>query len=896
MVKYSLIKHVCQICKKESKQKSHHDTHLDSEHHKTKMELFRLKLDKYSSKKLVKHFDIDDKDKIMLIMSGVEPKYELKLQRKSGKVIYEFTKKELEDNKKYEDFKSKFRSKLKSWHNKLSGAGVTGDPALDDIINIIMLCYLDKNADKFGLYNLESYEETLDEEEFAEHNKYFKISELVKSQVNLCRTDNMSGYSKIQWIGEFLMQHKILGKLIRKNDFINCIKENILYHLIIDINKFSEENHIFRYSDIIGIAYEFWINEYRGGGGKELGNFFTERRLMRMCFELLDKDDVKTNITNNSTIGDEYCGTFGFPLYLRDYLKEKYNIKIKKDNIYGVEFEDKASRMGILNGMFSLGNIKNIQRGDSFITNISPHLDISVHNVPFGGRMKYKHIKEHYDGYKESHSDIPEFDEIIKSKANQDATLSSQMVIYKTVKMGICIIKDGQETTGTSKELIKYRKHFCDSVNIKKILKIPSGAFSTTGTKTICIYFVKDGSKTNNIQFLELDSEGNKISEICNVKYEDLEHNNYLWSPNTYLEDEEILKLKEKSKCEWKKLGDVCEFFRGERVTKKENVINGKYYVIGGGDESENFKINKFNRKGFNCRIARYGGSSKNFIKTVNFNFWLHDNAFTIKTKNTYSIKYLSYYLLNIVKNEYYYSKFNNGSPPALDMEAFKNLKIPTPSEEKQKETVEQIELFDNLIKNMEEHNKSHKEGMKIYLNMILKKETDNIKWEKIGDVCEIKNGKSITKDKLINGIYPVVGGGTKPLGNHNKFNINENTILISKDGANAGYVSIYNKKIFATGHCLYIDNIKNKINKNYLYYILKNTQNNIYKLQKGGGQPGVNKNDIMNSISIPILSEEKQKEIVIYLNSINEIIEMNNNIIKKYKENIKQILELSYS
>ena len=335
MVKYSLIKHVCQICKKESKQKSHHDTHLDSEHHKTKMELFRLKLDKYSSKKLVKHFDIDDKDKIMLIMSGVEPKYELKLQRKSGKVIYEFTKKELEDNKKYEDFKSKFRSKLKSWHNKLSGAGVTGDPALDDIINIIMLCYLDKNADEFGLYNLESYEETLDEEEFAEHNKYFKISELVKSQVNLCRTDNMSGYSKIQWIGEFLMQHKILGKLIRKNDFINCMKENILYHLIIDINKFSEENHIFRYSDIIGIAYEMWINEYKGGGGKELGNFFTERRLMRMCFELLDKDDVKTNITNNSTIGDEYCGTFGFPLYLRDYLKDlvdKINVLIDRLN------------------------------------------------------------------------------------------------------------------------------------------------------------------------------------------------------------------------------------------------------------------------------------------------------------------------------------------------------------------------------------------------------------------------------------------------------------------------------------------------------------------------------------------------------------------------------------
>ena len=35
---------------------------------------------------------------------------------------------------------------------------------------------------------------------------------------------------------------------------------------------------IFNYQDLVGIAYEFWLNEYQGNSGKELGNYFTELR------------------------------------------------------------------------------------------------------------------------------------------------------------------------------------------------------------------------------------------------------------------------------------------------------------------------------------------------------------------------------------------------------------------------------------------------------------------------------------------------------------------------------------------------------------------------------------------------------------------------------------------
>lgn len=105
--------------------------------------------------------------------------YELKQQQKTNKIIYEFSGQDNEEEEKYEKFKNKFKLRLKRWHNILSGAGVTGDPALDDIINIIMICYLDKNKTKYDLLNREKFKK-LDDDEYEEYIKYFKISELLK--------------------------------------------------------------------------------------------------------------------------------------------------------------------------------------------------------------------------------------------------------------------------------------------------------------------------------------------------------------------------------------------------------------------------------------------------------------------------------------------------------------------------------------------------------------------------------------------------------------------------------------------------------------------------------------------------------------------------------------------
>uniref|UniRef100_A0A6C0LET3 site-specific DNA-methyltransferase (adenine-specific) n=1 Tax=viral metagenome TaxID=1070528 RepID=A0A6C0LET3_9ZZZZ len=169
-----------------------------------------------------------------------------------------------------------------------------------------------------------------------------------------------------------------------------------------------------------------------------------------------------------------------------------------------------------------------------------------------------------------------------------------------------------------------------------------------------------------------------------------------------------------------------------------------------------------------------------------------------------------------------------------------------------------------------------------------------NIEIKKLGEVCTLKNGANITKDKLINGDYPVIGGGQKPLGYHNEYNVAENTIIISKDGAYAGYISKYNSKIFVSNHGIYIDTINNITLKDYIYYYLKSIQKLIYELQSGAGQPGIKKEQL-EELEIRIPSLEVQHNIVEYLDMIYEkTVKLNSEKIENIKNLNKQYLNMN--
>lgn len=138
----------------------------------------------------------------------------------------------------------------------------------------------------------------------------------------------------------------------------------------------------------------------------------------------------------------------------------------------------------------------------------------------------------------------------------------------------------------------------------------------------------------------------------------------------------------------------------------------------------------------------------------------------------------------------------------------------------------------------------------------------DGWEWKKLGDITEIRKGNSITKSIIEEGNIPVIAGGREPAYYHNKSNRDGETITVSASGAYAGYVNYFCTPIFASDcSTIKIFNSDALLTK-FIYWRLKAYQEQIYALQKGGGQPHVYPKDLME-IPIPLPPLDVQQKIV---------------------------------
>lgn len=138
----------------------------------------------------------------------------------------------------------------------------------------------------------------------------------------------------------------------------------------------------------------------------------------------------------------------------------------------------------------------------------------------------------------------------------------------------------------------------------------------------------------------------------------------------------------------------------------------------------------------------------------------------------------------------------------------------------------------------------------------------------KLGDVCLIRRGTTITQKEATDGDIPVVAGGLKPTYYHKQANRFNTTITISGSGANAGFVNLWEQPIFASD-CSTVEVKDSKLDIQYVYYFLLSKQEYIYKnLRSGAAQPHVyGKNIAELLINIPPLAT--QQKIVAKLDAI---------------------------
>lgn len=253
---------------------------------------------------------------------------------------------------------------------------------------------------------------------------------------------------------------------------------------------------------------------------------------------------------------------------------------------------------------------------------------------------------------------------------------------------------------------------------------------------------------------------------------------------------------------------------------------------------------------------------------------------------NLYNLKYIYYFL--ILKKELidsYYQGFDIKIPI---VNKILDIVIPFPSIKIQNKIVKILDSFttykNNLITKLKlEHDKREQQYL-YYRNKLFSFE-ENIKYNSLNEICKIRMGEHLRKKHFVrDGKYDVIAFKDESYGKIDRFNFKKNTITIIGQGNSVGFVDLQKKNFFAGPACFCINFDETKINHKYLYYILKNKQNEILSLARGGfiKQIPLKK---LNSLKIPIPPSEIQKKVVIILDQFSQSTEKLKSLILHEKE-----------
>ena len=215
-------------------------------------------------------------------------------------------------------------------------------------------------------------------------------------------------------------------------------------------------------------------------------------------------------------------------------------------------------------------------------------------------------------------------------------------------------------------------------------------------------------------------------------------------------------------------------------------------------------------------------------------------------------------------------------------------MKIPIPSLADQEKIINNImeleESKKDIIKGLESNYRMRMQYMEAMIKC-----GNNLKINtvmRLGEVCNFQNGNALTSSNFIDGEYPVIGSVKSPIGYHNKYNMDANTIICATSGS-AGLISKYDVPIWGSD-CL---SIKSKnielLTEEYLYNYLLLIQNSIFKYAKGCGQVHMD-GHTLSKFLIPIPTLEYQNNMKNIFNNFDELKKQLSNFLQENEEHIK--------
>ena len=862
----------CGICKTQPDQISHHKTHILTQKHKDKYELFELKLSKLSEEQLLNKYNTtsikDICEQLETVIYKLNDKnndndINIKIDNQSS----EKDKQMIMDNINSISNKEALKDKIHDIHNYLrnNGAGY-GMNALK-VFNILFgLKKIEEKGlvDKVGLSDICKFSYLLEK---AKDNSAEKLSDEIFVELFDRVLQDIYDNEKIK---------DLLFYEIPKN-----MKGSVLRHLVIEINditKIENDCNVL----LSGKIYEYFIGRDESAIS-ELGAYFTDRHIVDYILNKLSPC-INDDGTISSMI-DMFGGSGGFTTGYINYLNEKYKngeinweTEIRKINHFDMN-EDVIKSAGLeifcLTGI--LPNMNNLCYKNSFRDNFNDtKYKYPITNPPYGGdknkkstaqekrdkikeyikkdllnvtdegvriarQNQLKHIeKQEKEDKKDNNKTkvclencsgrIQKYAHDNKLKGN-DKEACSLILLMDILEVGgtaIGVLKEGVFFNSSYKDL---RRCLIEKYNVREIISVPSDQFENTSTKTSIIIFDNTEEKTSEVKFYDLvverytedkfiESNGNILivenkgdisgvsDKLVSVASREEILSNPIYSLNGKDYNKKVIVCGEG--YELVKIGDICEFKAKSKRKASYGKKEGEYNFYTSSDKVQKCDVADYKDE---CLIIGDGGVAN---IQIDKEFSCSDHNHIIKTNHN---KYI-YYILS-GKMELLIDGFTGSVLKNLSKEYLVNLQIPIPKSEQKI-----IEWVDKISKPYDEKNSKQ--------NKI--KELEEYVKNKIKDIGENEECDEVDFDNVLQYLskknkYRATDGNNK--GEYMFYTSSQDKILYRDDyefkGKNiligrGGIASIHLATNFSVSHddVYVLDTKKTEYNIVYVYNYIK--------------------------------------------------------------------------
>lgn len=476
-------------------------------------------------------------------------------------------------------------------------------------------------------------------------------------------------------------------------------------------------------ADIKGDAFEYFIRSYSASNPSDLGEIFTPRHIVKTMVRLL-KPEI------GEKIYDPFCGTGGMLTVAFKYLMDTMprNVKnihtLKQETVYGADITKTAS-IAKMNMILAGDGHNNIKRIDSLANPIDDEFEIVLTNMPFAQSTRYG---EKYQ--------IP----------NRNGDIVCPQHCFRALKKGgrmALIVPEGFLANTNHKAYHDIRKYLLENANLQSVISLPRGAFEPyNGIKADILYFTdcKKAKTNSHYWFFDVKNDGYTLDKkrqkiegdndlelvlsennlddqaesyllsvgISKISLKKVKENDYVLSGLKYIErktyDAEFVSFESLEKQ------GVLIAKKGQSITQAKTE-KGDIPVIAGGQTSP-YTHSKPNYEGNIITISASGAYS-GYVWYHDYPIWASDCTVLYSGKeNILLTKYL-YHILKSKQEEIHKLQHGAGQPHVYWMD-LRDVHIPLPDIEKQRELVNDLEVIEKRISEAtKEIGKNREEAMK---------------------------------------------------------------------------------------------------------------------------------------------------------------------------------------